>query len=403
MIASPKIRVLQVSASDLSGRAFNGYDLTNCINLSGSASSEMAVWKKSSSNPRVNEISSVLSSCLNKASLLLCKYLSLDNLLSLGACSLLISPSVRKANILHLQLIHNGIFLSPYLVYLLSRMRPTAWTLHDMWPLTGACIQSLDCSKWLSNCSGKCPTPRTNGYLKYYTPHLLALQKHYIFKHADVNLVVASKWMLDKCRMSSWAKHKNLFVIPFGVSTDIFSISRRSKARSKFGLGYAEQVLSFRGVDLQRDRFKGIRTLVDALSILSMDRVFTCIVFQDSSSFEFLSPRIRLIRVGDLRNPFDIADALCASDIFVMPSFSESFGMMAVEAMSCGVPVIASNAGALPEHVRPPDGGILFKVGDSEELAESISHLLDSQHLRNDISYNGRQIVEEEYTIEQYV
>jgi len=272
-----------------------------------------------------------------------------------------------------------------------------------MWPLTGACNFSLDCDKWLSSCEGYCPAPRTKGFLKHYTPRLLFLLKHFAFRVAKMQLVVASDWMLDKCLMSSWAKHKTITKIPFGVSTDLFSPIHRQTARKHYGISDDELVLSFRGVNVSRDRFKGISTLVEALSSVSKRRCFTCLVIQDSSSFEFLSPRVRIIGVGTLVKQLDIAQALSASDVFVMPSYAESFGMMAIEAMSCGVPVIASDRGALPEHFTPPTDGFLFKSEDAQDLADRILQLLDSSSLRKDISYKSRETVKLKYRFSDYV
>ena len=64
-----------------------------------------------------------------------------------------------------------------------------------------------------------------------------------------------------------------------------------------------------------------------------------------------------------------MADLLRAADLFLLPSASESFGLAALEAMACGVPVIASKVGGLPEVVVDGQSGALVPVGDVDAMA----------------------------------
>lgn len=398
-----QFNLLTISSVDLAGQVFNGYDLTDYINSNTPSSAKMAVWAKSSLNPSVFCLKTGIYKYANKLGYFCCNLTSLDNLFSTGATSVLNHPYFRETDIIHLQLTHLGLFMSPFTLQRIANLRPTAWTIHDMWPITGACIQSLDCEKWTNGCHGRCPAPRVRGVSKHYSPRLLAALKHWIFTNTNAHLIVASDWMRNQCLNSSWAKNKKISKIKFGVHTNVFTASRRSPARKLLNISDNELVITFRGVDSLGDRFKGISTLVKALSIVTKHRRVTMVILQDSSSFEIFSPRNRLLRMGWLSNPYDVANALSVADVFIMPSSAESFGLMAIEAMACGTPVIASNAGALPEHVRPPLGGLIFKTGDPIDLAERIDHILDSPKLRKQISSNGRQLVEAEYSFDRYV
>lgn len=72
-----------------------------------------------------------------------------------------------------------------------------------------------------------------------------------------------------------------------------------------------------------------------------------------------------------------VADLLRAADLYLLPSASESFGVSALEAMACGVPVIGTNVGGLPEVVRDGETGALVPVGDVEALADSALEFLE--------------------------
>jgi len=81
----------------------------------------------------------------------------------------------------------------------------------------------------------------------------------------------------------------------------------------------------------------------------------------------------RIAFLGKLKNPLE---ALSIADLFVLPSESESFGLAALEAMACGVPVVASNAGGLAEVVEHGVSGMLSPVGDVEDMARRAAQLL---------------------------
>jgi N-acetyl-alpha-D-glucosaminyl L-malate synthase BshA len=71
------------------------------------------------------------------------------------------------------------------------------------------------------------------------------------------------------------------------------------------------------------------------------------------------------------------------ADVFLLPSELESFGLAALEAMACGVPVVGSDAGGLPEVVRHAETGFLLPVGDIEGMAaRTIEILEDEEHWR---------------------
>lgn len=76
-------------------------------------------------------------------------------------------------------------------------------------------------------------------------------------------------------------------------------------------------------------------------------------------------------------NSHEVDKILCLSDLFVLPSEHESFGLVALEAMACGVPVISSNAGGLPEVNIQGKSGYLSDVGNVDEMAENAIKILE--------------------------
>jgi len=88
-------------------------------------------------------------------------------------------------------------------------------------------------------------------------------------------------------------------------------------------------------------------------------------------------------KVMFLGNSNEVDKILCFTDLFLLPSEKESFGLAALEAMACGVPVISSNTGGLPEVNIHGISGYLSEVGDVEEMAENALKILASDETLN--------------------
>src|SRR5262249_42272010 len=85
----------------------------------------------------------------------------------------------------------------------------------------------------------------------------------------------------------------------------------------------------------------------------------------------------------------EVRDYLSISDLFLLPSRSESFGLSALEAMACEVPVIATRVGGVPEVVEDGASGFLFEVGDVDGMAGAAVHLLADPALRRQLGTRG--------------
>jgi D-inositol-3-phosphate glycosyltransferase len=175
-------------------------------------------------------------------------------------------------------------------------------------------------------------------------------------------------------------------VIPCGVDVDVFRPRDPLAARARLGLD-AERVLLFVG---RLTPIKGLETLLRALAVLKADglgatRVTLLVVGgvkgdpTDSARLRRLAQDLGVGAWVDFRGPQPqnvLPDYFAAADLCVMPSRHESFGMVALEAMACGVPVIASRVGGLPVTVQDGATGLLVAEGDVGALAGAIVGLL---------------------------
>ncbi|MGL6169330.1 MAG: glycosyltransferase family 4 protein, partial [Fusobacteriaceae bacterium] len=172
-------------------------------------------------------------------------------------------------------------------------------------------------------------------------------------------------------------KNKNKFsVIPNGVDIDKFKNANHLKKEGFFKKENDDILL----VMIARlDRAKDHETLIEALQLLP--KKYKLILAGDGEKKEELK---NLVKNKKLENRViflgawdKIPELLKTCDIVVQSSNFEGFGIVAVEAMAAGVPVIASDVPGLREVVQ--NGGVLFKKGDSKELAKKIIELEDCQ------------------------
>jgi N-acetyl-alpha-D-glucosaminyl L-malate synthase BshA len=98
-----------------------------------------------------------------------------------------------------------------------------------------------------------------------------------------------------------------------------------------------------------------------------------------------------------------LVEILSSSDLFLLPSQSESFGLSALEAMSCGVPVISTSVGGLPELINHNETGFIAEIGDIDRMAKYAIDLLTNEKKYNEFAKNSRDRAVNEFDIEKIV
>ncbi|MGQ4807897.1 D-inositol 3-phosphate glycosyltransferase [Candidatus Entotheonellaceae bacterium PAL068K] len=186
-----------------------------------------------------------------------------------------------------------------------------------------------------------------------------------------------------------------IHVIPGGVDPAVFWPQDRQQARHTLGLEAEAPMLLFVG---RLQPLKGIDTFLRAAQRVRQQhaQLQVCIVgggvdTQDDHEAQELrrlrglsqalglSPHVRFIKA---QPQAVLAQYYAAADVFVMPSHYESFGMVVLEAMACGTPVVASRVGGLTSTVVPGRTGFLVPEGDWQAFAQAVARLLDSPTLR---------------------
>ncbi|HXH70672.1 MAG TPA: glycosyltransferase, partial [Pyrinomonadaceae bacterium] len=95
-----------------------------------------------------------------------------------------------------------------------------------------------------------------------------------------------------------------------------------------------------------------------------------------------------------------IADYLAVADVFLLPSEEESFGLAALEAQACEVPVVATRVGGLPEVISDGESGFLSDIGDTEKMSDDAMKLLTDNDLHRAFGARGRELAIARYSSE---
>ncbi len=122
------------------------------------------------------------------------------------------------------------------------------------------------------------------------------------------------------------------------------------------------------------------------------------------SAVEYLAKELNVFeRVEFVGKQAKISDYVGISDLSLLPSELESFGLAALEAQSCEVPVIASRVGGIPEVVSDGETGFLSDVGDTEKMSEDAFRLLSDEKLRTKFGERGRELAISRYHAEKII
>ncbi len=199
-------------------------------------------------------------------------------------------------------------------------------------------------------------------------------------------------------------------VIPPGVDIKRFSPIDKADAKSRVGIEPGHRNILFAG---RIEPLKGIDTLLSAMSLIqehspeAVENVSVTIIGGDPWSDD---PSREMARLQELRSSLGVTDIVtflgardqdvlpnyyAAAEMVVMPSHYESFGLVALEAMAMGTPVIASEVGGLAFLVKDGENGFLVPSRDPEALAERIYTLLMDDDCRHELGARAHRHAQE--------
>ena len=211
----------QIGDNDVFGRRFNGHDLHIYLREYG-IDSQHLVWSKHSTDSTTTEFGKRIRErkSVRKLTRELETVYGVQGFLGPFGYDIVRNKRVLQSDILHLNLVHNaGISLN--VLPILTELKPTVWTFHDPWAITGHCVYPMDCTRWQTGC-GNCPYLEMHFPLKVDTSSLIWLSKKIVYDAANFDVIVASNMMRGLAERSPLLSGKRIHVVNYGIDQQIY-------------------------------------------------------------------------------------------------------------------------------------------------------------------------------------
>jgi len=287
----------------------------------------------------------------------------------------------------------------------LSKIAPIILTLHDEWSFTGHCAYTFGCDRLELGC-GRCPHLETFPAIERDATAYNLKRKHEIYSRSRFYLAAPSSWLLNKAIRS--ILHPGIIearLIPYGVDLAIFNPKNRMVARNELGLERESRVVLFVGNRTRSNPFKDFTVMEDAVKQMAAQSngkkiVFLCVGEKGedrvigSATFRFIGFQI---------DPVKLAGYYQAADVYLHAAKADNAPLVITEAQACGVPVVATAVGGIPELIEDGNTGSLVPQGDSNAMAVRTLEILSNDRLRECMSKNAAEMARRRYNIKRQV
>jgi len=316
--------------------------------------------------------------------------------------SIVRNPLFKEADVIHLHWINAGFLSLRSLQEVLNSGKPVVWTFHDMWPFTGGCHYSLDCSEYERQC-GDCPYLKKPG--KRDLSHRIWKKKETLFRNSQVNVVTPSKWLRECVEASTLLGHWDVSAIHNPVNDKLFRPVERVKACLSLGLDPSKKYILF-GAATMKNVLKGFNYFMEAMKIISgeegiEDDVEILLFGKTSSDVEESFP-LHTRNIAFIKSVDTIVELYSAAHLFAIPSLQDNLPNTIIESMLCGTPVVGFDTGGIPEMIEHRANGYLAEYKSSSDLAEGVKWVLKSEDYKQ-LSENTRSSALERFSMERSV
>jgi len=270
--------------------------------------------------------------------------------------------------------------------------RPTAWVLHDAWTFSGAehYPHGETDHRFID---GYHKNNRLDGEWGIDLNRLVWQQKRRYWER-PIHLIAPSSWMALQASRSAIARDWPVTVIPNPLDTEWWGAMTRLEARRRLGLSQDSIVLLYGALRGDRNFLKGADLLDNALTQVPVRHGLN-----RNGSLKVLAfggePGTRRVGLHEIQSVGHLDDEglrsyYSAADVMIVPSRIDNLPQTAVEAMTCGTPVVAFRTGGLPDIVQDRVNGRLAAPFSPESLATSISWVLETPERHGRLSEAAR-------------
>ena len=306
-------------------------------------------------------------------------------------------PAFKEADLIHVHIVHNGWFRLRSLKKMVKK-KPILWTIHDPWVLTGHCVFPLGCSRFSSGC-GSCPDLKSPLPVYRDRTEKEVSYKKSLIRNLDVNFHFSTTWFKELFDLNMKVSEEKKHVIPFGININTFAPNsqQRVQLRESLGIGSEEFVVLVRATSNPQ---KGTRFFLEALKNLQEKIIIFTV--DENNILDELITKHSIIEFGWVADQDKMIEILNATDLLIMPSLDETFGVMALEAMSCGTPVLYYMGTAIHELVAGNENYAMKKFNLSKQIELHLKIFLKERNILELESKRVRQLAKDKYSSTRY-
>ncbi len=279
-----------------------------------------------------------------------------------------------KPDVIQLHNLHgHNVNLKMLFTYLKKIDVKIVWTFHDCWSFTGYCMyfDYADCSKWETECKDCCQKKQFSWF--FDKSSLLYQRKKELFTGLkDMTIVTPSEWLSSLVKQSFFKEYP-VKVIYNGIDLNVFR-PMKSDIRNRYGLEGKKVLL---GVAMGFGERKGFRYYLELAKMIDED---TRIVLVGVSKEQIAALPDNIIGIERTANQTELAQLYTTADVFVNCTMEEVLGMVSIESMACGTPVVTFNTGGSPECVDEMTGKVVNQ-GDLNSVLLCIEELLEKKNI----------------------
>ena len=283
---------------------------------------------------------------------------------------LIAAISSEKPDIVHLHNIHgHDCDLEMLFTYFKKNKTKLIWTFHDCWAFTAYCphFTMMKCPKWQSGCKD-CIQRKEYSWFFDRSAELYQRKKE-LFYGLDLTIVTPSRWLADLVSQS-FLKDYPVEVIHNGIDLSVFS-PRESKWREKYHMEDKKILL---GVAFDWGVRKGLDVFLDLAK--SLPQNYQIVLVGTNDQIDKTLPD-NIISIHRTQNQGELAELYSAADLFVNPTREEVLGLVNIESLACGTPVVTFRSGGSPECVDTTCGAVV-DCDDIEALKKEILRICEN-------------------------
>ena len=294
-----------------------------------------------------------------------------------------------KPDIIHLHNLHGSYINLPLLFkYINKHHIPVVMTLHDCWTMTGHCyhFDFFGCERWKIECY-ECPLH--SKYPVSVGPDFSRRnfrKKKALFTSVERMHVVSVSNFIDRIVNDSYLNKYPHTVLHNGIDISVFKPSASNLKRE---LGISEDKIVLLGVSSGWSKGKGLEEMI----WISKDPIFQVILIGVQDEMVEKLPK-NLIALRRTESQKQLATYYTMADVFVNPTYNDSFPTVNLEALACGTPVVTYRTGGSPETIDNRTG-VVVERGDRESLRGAILSLISRD--REGLKCDCRKRAEEHY------